>query len=177
MENSGVDWEKAKNIPIPEYDWEKGSPEEFYQTFVRRPHPVILRNFIKGSEIMDYTFDNLVEKFGDTPVVLTGQKSGCIGKLKEVQDPDNYVQNSESLFNRHPGKKIQYAYALCTYNSHNSVDILKTFQNYGSFFKRKNSRITSKRRHPTHSSFLAAKEPELLFTLLQSGISFTWLMG
>ena len=48
MENSGVDWEKAKNIPVPEYDWEKGSPEEFYQTFVRRPHPVILRNFIKG---------------------------------------------------------------------------------------------------------------------------------
>lgn len=36
-----------KSIPIPEYDWQHGSPEEFHKLFVKSTHPVILRNFMK----------------------------------------------------------------------------------------------------------------------------------
>ncbi|RYY81402.1 hypothetical protein EON63_15510 [archaeon] len=36
-----------KAIPIPEYDWQHGSPEEFHKLFVKRTHPVILRNFMQ----------------------------------------------------------------------------------------------------------------------------------
>ena len=48
MENSDVDWEKKRAIKVPEYDWKNGSPEEFYKTFVKRPHPVVLRGFMKN---------------------------------------------------------------------------------------------------------------------------------
>ena len=55
MENSDVDWEKVRAIKVPEYDWKNGSPEEFYQTFVKRPHPVVLRGFMKGEALLkDY---------------------------------------------------------------------------------------------------------------------------
>ena len=47
MENSDVDWEKKRAIKVPEYDWKNGSPDEFYQTFVKRPHPVVLRSPIQ----------------------------------------------------------------------------------------------------------------------------------
>ncbi len=107
MKNSNVNWEKAKNIPVPEYDWEKGNPQEFYETYVKRPHPVILRNFMKGSKLMDLSFDHLLEKYGDTLVALTGLKTGRIGKLKEVDNPEVYLQNSEALFNKHRGEAFQ----------------------------------------------------------------------
>jgi hypothetical protein len=35
MEESGLDWESIREIPIPEYDWKNGSPEEFYQGGVK----------------------------------------------------------------------------------------------------------------------------------------------
>ncbi len=104
MEESGVDVDKLHNIPIPEYDWKNGSPEEFHQTFVKRPHPVVLRGFLKGREIMNNTFANLVEKFGDEEVCMTkpGKKDGFMGKVKEVQNPQFYIHNCEILFGRHP---------------------------------------------------------------------------
>lgn len=39
---------EQREVPIPEYDWENGDPETFYNLFVKRPHPVVLRNFMKG---------------------------------------------------------------------------------------------------------------------------------
>ena len=104
MKESGIDWEKARRIPIPEYDWKKGNPEEFYKTFVERPHPVILRGFLKGTKLMqDYTFDKIVERFGEETVILTSQeKDGYMGKLKEVMNPKVYLHNSELLFNKYP---------------------------------------------------------------------------
>ena len=31
-----------REMKIPEYDWKNGNPEEFYQNFVRNPHPGII---------------------------------------------------------------------------------------------------------------------------------------
>ncbi len=104
MKNSDMDWEKARGISIPEYDWKNGSSTEFYETYMRRPHPVILRGFMEGTELMDLTFDNLMDRFGDDEVVLTSKKDGGrYGKLTDVNKPNNYLQNSEALFNKHPG--------------------------------------------------------------------------
>ncbi len=108
MKKSTVDWEKTKNIPVPEYDWKKGSPQEFYETYVKNPHPVILRNFMEGTDLLKYTYDHMLEKYGEETVALSGLKSAAFGKLKEVQNPGVYLQNSEAIFNRHPGLLYNY---------------------------------------------------------------------
>lgn len=69
--------EAQREVPIPEYDWEKGTPEEFYETFVKTPHPVILRNFMKGSKLIKtLTWKNILEKYGDEDVYLTSKELG-----------------------------------------------------------------------------------------------------
>ncbi len=104
MKESGVDWENVREIKIPEYDWKKGNPDEFFKTFTATPHPVVLRGFLKGTTLMkDYTFDKIVERFGDETVILTRpDKDGYVGKLKEVLNPNIYLHNSEVLFNKYP---------------------------------------------------------------------------
>lgn len=44
--------EAQRSIPIPEYDWASGDPETFYKTFVKRPHPVILRGFMADQPLL-----------------------------------------------------------------------------------------------------------------------------
>ena len=63
-----------------------------------------LRGFLKGSKLMkEYTFDKMVERFGDETVILTKpEKDGYMGKLREVLNPKVYLHNSELLFNKYP---------------------------------------------------------------------------
>ncbi len=134
MKNSDMDWEKAKNIPVPEYNWRNGSPIEFYETYVKRPHPVILRGFMKGTELMDLTFDNLMDKFGDDEVVLTSKKDGGrYGKLTDVNNPDSYLQNSEALFNKHPGKDDRKKMKLIAFKNRNKIPLLLNYVNLTCF--------------------------------------------
>ncbi len=106
MGATGYDWSKVKNMPLPEYDWEKGSPREFFETFVKNPHPVVLRGFLKGTKMMEYTFDKMIERFGEEGVVLSNASGspvvGNVRKLKEVTQPGVYLNNSEVLFNKYP---------------------------------------------------------------------------
>ncbi len=104
MESSDVDWEKVRKIPIPEYDWKNGSPDEFYNTFVKSPHPVVLRGFYKDSELVNnFSFDQVVERFGEENVILSSQeKDGYLGKLKEIVDPKVYLFNCEMLYSKYP---------------------------------------------------------------------------
>ncbi len=104
MKESDVNWKTARMIPIPEYDWKSGSPNEFYETFTKRPHPVVLRGFLEGTDLLDdFTFDKVVERFGEETVILTRpEKDGYMGKLKEVLNPNVYLHNSELLFNKYP---------------------------------------------------------------------------
>ncbi len=104
MEASDVDWEKEREVQVPEYDWQNGNPREFYETYVKKGHPVVLRGFMKDSRLTkDYTMDQLVEKFGEEDVLLTTrEKDGQLGKLKEVMKPKFYLHNSEVLFRKYP---------------------------------------------------------------------------
>ena len=62
MKKSNIDWEKIRENRIPEYDWKTGTPEEFQETFVKKPHPVVLRGFLTGTELAEeYTFDKMID--------------------------------------------------------------------------------------------------------------------
>jgi hypothetical protein len=93
-----------RKMPIPEYDWQKGDPETFYKTFAVRPHPVVLRGFMKNQAVMkDLSWDTVLSRFGEEEVYLTTrQMDGTPGKLNEVNNPKVYLHNSEKLFNKYP---------------------------------------------------------------------------
>jgi hypothetical protein len=102
-EKAGV--KRTKNTVIEEYDWENGSPEEFFQEYVvKNPRPVVLRGFSKSEEnLKKWKFETLMERFGDEDVHLTqSEKDGYIGKLREVEDPKVYLHNCETLFKKDP---------------------------------------------------------------------------
>ena len=98
-----MDWKK-RVMQVPEYDWKNGNPEVFYQTFVKRPHPVVLRGFMKDEALLkEYSFDKLLKKYGELDVLLTKREiDGYPGKLKDVNNPNIYLHNSEVLFNKYP---------------------------------------------------------------------------
>ncbi len=103
MEASGINWEKARQIPIPEFDWKNRNPEEFNRLYGQHPHPVVLRGFLKDGAVMKYTFDHMVNTYGEETVILTDPvKDGYVGKLKDVMNPKIYLHNSEVLFNKYP---------------------------------------------------------------------------
>ena len=42
-----------------------GDPETFYKTFVKRPHPVILRGFMKDTQLLkDLGWSEVIRKYG-----------------------------------------------------------------------------------------------------------------
>lgn len=94
----------AKDTPLPEFDWRERSTAEFRAEFVERPHPVVLRGFAADSEaVRHWTFDGLVERFGDEDVLLTTEAlDGEPGKLDAVKSKQVYLHNSEILFRRYP---------------------------------------------------------------------------
>jgi hypothetical protein len=102
-EMAGV--KRTKNTVIEEYDWQNGTPEDFYQEYVvKNPRPVVLRRFSKSPEsLQKWKFESLMERFGDEQVYLTqSDKDGYLGKLREVEDPKVYLHNSETLFLKDP---------------------------------------------------------------------------
>ena len=103
MKQSNVNWEK-RAIPVPEYDWKRGSPKEFHELFVKRRHPVVLRGFMKDENLLkEYGYDKMLQNFGEEDVMLTTrEKDGYPGKMKEVENPKVYMHNSEVLFNKFP---------------------------------------------------------------------------
>eukprot|EP00401_Gymnodinium_catenatum_P078595 CAMPEP_0117478956 /NCGR_PEP_ID=MMETSP0784-20121206/11630_1 /TAXON_ID=39447 /ORGANISM="" /LENGTH=323 /DNA_ID=CAMNT_0005273355 /DNA_START=96 /DNA_END=1067 /DNA_ORIENTATION=+ len=104
--------ENKREIPIPEYDWKNGSPEEFYRTFVSRPHPVVLRGFMKDKNLLkDLNWNTVLKKYGEEDVYLTVKElDGKPGKLKEVKDPKVYLHNSEILFSKYPEIRNLFEY-------------------------------------------------------------------
>jgi hypothetical protein len=93
-----------REIPIPEYDWKNGNPDEFYKTFVSRPHPVILRGFMDDTDLLkELNWDSVMSKYSEEDVFLTKkEQDGYSGKLKEVNNPNVYLHNSEKLFQKFP---------------------------------------------------------------------------
>lgn len=97
-----------RTLAIPEYDWKNGTPEEFYELFVKRPHPVILRGFMKDADLLTkLNWDTVMKRFSEEEVFLTKKElDGYPGKLKEVDNPKVYLHNSEILFSKYP--EIRY---------------------------------------------------------------------
>ena len=102
MEKANFDWSRVRGMPVPEYDMKKGSPDEFFNTFEKIPHPVVLKGFLKDSNLLEkYQFDKFIEKYGDETVLL--QKDGLDGipgLLKEVNN-GSYLKTSEILLKKH----------------------------------------------------------------------------
>lgn len=96
--------EADREMQIPEYDWKKGDPETFFKTFVARPHPVVLRGFMKDKELLkQLNWDTILSKYGEEEVFLTKKElDGYAGLLKEVENPKIYLHNSEKLFCKYP---------------------------------------------------------------------------
>ena len=103
-----------REMPIPEYDWQNGTPNDFYHKFVNRPHPVILRNFMKDKPLLkELSWDEVFRKYGEEDVVLTVRAlDGVHGKLKEVNNPRYYLHNSEILFDKYPEIKFVLSFLL-----------------------------------------------------------------
>lgn len=101
-----------REIAIPEFDWKKGSPEEFYRTFVVRPHPVVLRGFMNDTKLLkELSWDKVLNKYADEDVFLTKKElDGYPGKLKEVDNPSVYLHNSEKLFTKYPAIRDLFQY-------------------------------------------------------------------
>mmetsp|Transcript_14105 Transcript_14105/g.24841 ORF Transcript_14105/g.24841 Transcript_14105/m.24841 type:complete len:426 (-) Transcript_14105:500-1777(-) len=101
-----------RKMPIPEYDWRNGDPETFFKTFAVRPHPVVLRGFMKDTELLKkLSWDTVLSKYGEEEVYLTTRQiDGTPGKLKEVNNPKVYLHNSEKLFNKFPEIRDLFQY-------------------------------------------------------------------
>ncbi len=72
FKTSGYDWKKVRGMPVPEYDWKNGSPQEFRRLFVDSPHPVLLRGFAKEQSLVrQFTFDKILEKYGEEDILMS----------------------------------------------------------------------------------------------------------
>lgn len=94
----------CRDMPLPEWDWEHGDPAEFYERFIRQPHPVVLRGAARDLAASgDWTFDHLLNRFGQEDVLLTTkERDGETGRLDALRSNKVYLHNSEILFRRHP---------------------------------------------------------------------------
>jgi hypothetical protein len=101
-----------RDLPVPEYDWRNGTPEEFYNIFVKSPHPVVLRGFMKDQDLLkELSWDKVIEKYGNENVLLTKRElDGYEGKLNEVNNSKTYLHNSEKLFRKYPDIRKLFQY-------------------------------------------------------------------
>ena len=98
---------KQSEVPIPEYDWKNGTPQEFYDTFVVRPHPVILRGFMKDTQLLkDLSWDNVLKNYGEEEQdldysVVPESTGGCLVFEGEVKyGPSSYVHGNRNPLGR-----------------------------------------------------------------------------
>lgn len=110
MEAAG--YQRTEEIPIPEFDWQNKTAEEFYQTFAQMKHPVILRGFMNNSALLkELSWESLMKKFADENVFLTSlEVDGYEGKLKEVNESGTYLHNSELIFMKYPEVRNLFEY-------------------------------------------------------------------
>lgn len=103
---SGYDFSKPISRKIPEWDWKKRTPQEFYEEFFKNRHPCILRGFMKDSKLLsEFSFDNLLKKYGEEDVLvcyLNEGREGVLGKLKEMNNEGVYLQAIEKIFRKYP---------------------------------------------------------------------------
>lgn len=122
-----------REMKIPEYDWKNGNPEDFFQTFVTKPHPVILRDFMKDTDLLkELSWDTVLKKYADEDVFLTKKDiDGYAGKLKEVNDKNVYLHNSEKIFSKYPEVRDLFQYQRLEPYLHQKVGYEQIFVGRG----------------------------------------------
>lgn len=105
-------YEANQEIPLPEFDWEKYTPDEFFDAFTKIRHPVVLRGFMKNTDLLTkLDWDTVLKNYAEEDVFLTKPElDGFDGKLKEVNNPKTYLHNSECLFNKYPEIRDLFQY-------------------------------------------------------------------
>jgi hypothetical protein len=105
-EAANVDTPEAMTQSVPEVDWQSPnfSNEKFFEMYIKRPHPVVLRGFAKDIPAFgSFTVEKFIERFGDEDVLLkTPEADGVPGKVRDINTPGTYLHNSEAIFVRHP---------------------------------------------------------------------------
>ena len=89
---------------VPTFDWRRRSPEDFFTSYVKRPHPVVLKGFFEDPQRLGlWTLEAMARRYGDEEVLLTStRKDGYPGKFKEVLKDGVYLHNSEYLLKKFP---------------------------------------------------------------------------
>ncbi|MCP4380580.1 MAG: hypothetical protein GY798_04030 [Hyphomicrobiales bacterium] len=79
------------------------SPERFHETYVKNCWPVALRGW-PLSAVRDWSIDRLIADYGDTEVLFTTKDMNFMAPLRllrESNQPDLYLHNSENLLVTH----------------------------------------------------------------------------
>ena len=99
-----IDLPKGEIRPISVFDWKKDDISLFTDKLYLEQKPILFKNFLPNDEdYCEWDFDKFLNDFGNEDTVLTCPVfDGFRGKLKEIDVPGVYVQNTEDLLNRNP---------------------------------------------------------------------------
>ena len=86
-----------RKTELKTFDWKK-EDKSLLAAYLHCGEPVLIKGYI--SELESWQWESFMEKYGERDVQLTCPVyDGYRGKLKEVNIPGVYLQNSESLLN------------------------------------------------------------------------------
>lgn len=87
---------------LPRVDFKRITADEFFETYVKRPQPVVIENV--GHDPKMYHLDALVARYGDDIVPMMRIETGenYDGRLSELLEGKSYLANSDRLFVNHP---------------------------------------------------------------------------
>lgn len=93
-------------VPVPEVELADWNPR------LHRHQPVVIRGLAKRDPTFrPWDFDAFVDTYGDDEVLLSCPvRDGYTGRLREIDIPGVYVQNSEVLLIRHPELLLRAAF-------------------------------------------------------------------
>ncbi|MCW7538514.1 cupin-like domain-containing protein [Aquabacterium sp. A7-Y] len=87
---------------LPRVDFKRITTDEFFETYVQRPHPVVIENV--GHDPSMYQLDALVARYGDdiVPMMRIDNGQNYDGPLSDLLEGKSYLANSDRLFVNHP---------------------------------------------------------------------------
>lgn len=92
----------ARPTELPRVDFRSISADDFFATYVRQSHPVVIENI--GHDPAMYQLEALVERYGNdlVPMMSIATGENHEGPLRELLDGRHYLANSDRLFVNHP---------------------------------------------------------------------------
>lgn len=83
----------------PDFDFKK-----FFEEYIKRPHPVVLKGFARNSPaVKKWSVNWVVEKFGhEKALTKTLMGDNIPGHVRDINTPGTYLHNCEAIFVNHP---------------------------------------------------------------------------